>query len=128
MQQHHTTYHLLLRHAGLSFKYPQVFDQRRSSNIDINARMDAIRDEIADALEDPDQIVFAADEVRVEHEAEVRKAWVHKNSPTMLGVDRVRQAQSYIGFLSQATGEVDLMWLTWPNTDTIIDGFNHFGG
>lgn len=88
-----TTYHLLLRHAGLSFKYPQVFDKRRGSDTDINTRMEAIRDEIADALNDPDQIVVAADEVRVEHEAEVRKAWIHKNAPTTLSVDRVRQAQ-----------------------------------
>lgn len=94
-----TTYHLLLRHAGLSFKYPQVFDKRRGSNVEIAARMAAIRDEIAGALKDPDQVVFAADEIRIEHEAEVRKAWIHKGQPTTLSVDRVRQAQSYIGFL-----------------------------
>ena len=107
-----TTYHLLLRHAGLSFKYPQVFDKRRGSDTEINARIAEIREEIADALQDPDQVVFAADEVRVEHEAEVRKAWIHKHAPTTLSVDRVRQAQSYIGFLSQTTGEVDLLRLT----------------
>lgn len=116
-----TTYHLLLRHAGLSFKYPQVFDKRRGSDTEINARMDAIRDEIADALADPNQVVFAADEVRVEHEAEVRKTWIPKGQPTTLSVDRVRQAQSYIGFLSQSTGEVDLLRLVWQNTDTIIE-------
>ncbi|QGU06567.1 hypothetical protein COCCU_03065 [Corynebacterium occultum] len=114
-----TTYHLLLRHAGLSFKYPQVFDKRRGSDADIDARMAQIRDEIADALKDPGQVVFAADEVRVEHEAEVRKAWIHKGHPTTLSVDRIRQAQSYIGFLSQTTGEMDLLRLTWQNTETI---------
>lgn len=116
-----TTYHPLLRHAGLSFKYPQVFDRRRGSDTESTARMDAIRDEIAGALNDPDHVVFAADEVRVEHEAEVRKAWIHKNAPTTLSVDRVRQAQCYIGFLSQSSGEVDLLRLEWQNTETIIE-------
>ncbi|BAC17150.1 IS630 family transposase [Corynebacterium efficiens] len=116
-----TTYHLLLRHAGLSFKYPQVFDKRRGSDAEIAARMATIRNEIAGALNDPEQVVFAADEVRVEHESEVRKAWIHKGHPTTLSVDRVRQAQSYIGFLSQSSGEVDLLRLAWQNTDTIIE-------
>ncbi|QYR17694.1 IS630-like element IS14999 family transposase [Corynebacterium glutamicum] len=123
-----TTYHLLLRHAGLSFKYPQVFDKRRGSDTEINARIAEIREEIADALQDPDQVVFAADEVRVEHEAEVRKAWIHKHAPTTLSVDRVRQAQSYIGFLSQTTGEVDLLRLTWQNTETIVEALTTLVG
>ena len=123
-----TTYHLLLRHAGLSFKYPQVFDKRRGSDAEIDARMAQIRDEIAAALNDPDQVVFAADEVRVEHEAEVRRAWIHKGHPTTLSVDRVRQAQSYIGFLPQSTGEVDLLRLVWQNTETIIESLTTLVG
>lgn len=123
-----TTYHLLLRHAGLSFKYPQVFDKRRGSDVEIDARMAQIRDEIAAALDDPAQVVFAADEVRVEHESEVRKAWVYKGHPTTLSVDRVRSAQSYIGFLSQTTGQVDLLRLTWQNTDTIIEALTTLVG
>ena len=89
-------------------------------------RQAEIREEIADALQDPGQVVFAADEVRVEHEAEVRKAWIHKHAPTTLSVDRVRQAQSYIGFLSQTTGEVDLLRLTWQNTETIVEALTTF--
>ena len=123
-----TTYHLLLRHAGLSFKYPQVFDKRRGSDAEINARIAEIRDEIADVLADPGQVVFAADEVHVEHEAEVRKAWVYKSQPTTLSVGRVRQAQSYIGFLSQSSGEVDLLRLEWQNTDTIIEALTTLVG
>ncbi|BAV21943.1 transposase and inactivated derivatives [Corynebacterium glutamicum] len=73
-------------------------------------------------------MVFAADEVRVEHEAEVRKAWIHKHAPTTLSVDRVRQAQSYIGFLSQTTGEVDLLRLTWQNTETIVEALTTLVG
>lgn len=123
-----TTYHLLLRHAGLSFKYPQVFDKRRGSDTEINARIAEIREEITDALDDPAQVVFAADEVRVEHETEVRKAWIHKGQPTTLSVDRVRQAQSYIGFLSHTTGQVDLLRLVWQNTDTIIEALTTLVG
>lgn len=107
-----TTYHLLLRYLGLSFKYPRVFDKRRGSDTEINARIAEIREEISDAFQDPGQVVFAADKVCVEYEAGVRKDWIHKHAPTTLSVYRVRQAQSYIGFLSQTTGEVDLLRLT----------------
>ena len=39
----------------------------------------------------------------------------------MLEVDRQRRCQSYIGFLNQADGSVELTALDWQNSHTIID-------
>lgn len=115
-----SSYHFLLTHAGLSFRYPQTYDKRRADQKVIEQRMAQIREEIAPMMGSADWMVFAADEVRVEQEAIVHKAWVHKNHPTTLKVDRQRQAQSYIGFLNNSSGQVDLMRLDWQNTENII--------
>ena len=66
-------------------------------------------------------LVFAADEVRIEHEALTRRAWCRRGVPTVLEVDRQRRCQSYIGFLNQADGSVELTALDWQNSHTIID-------
>lgn len=76
-----TTYHLLLRHAGLSFKYPQVFDKRRGSDTEINARIAEIREEITDTLADPPQVVFATDEVWLSMKQKYAKYGCTKASP-----------------------------------------------
>lgn len=68
------SYHLLLKHVGLRFRYPQTVDQRRGNGQKITERMEEIRKEIAPRLTDPDQVVVAADEVRLEHEAITRKS------------------------------------------------------
>lgn len=116
----------LLHQAGLSFHQTEAFDQRRGSEDAIDARMAAIRDEIAPALADPATIVAAADEVRIEHEAITRRAWYKKGTTTKLKVDRSRQAQSWIGFLDQNSGHVDLEAVDWQNSDTIAAALTTF--
>lgn len=100
-----SSYHFLLRHAGLSFHKPEAQDKRRAEEAVIEARMSEIRRGIVPALQDPDGIVFASDEVRIEHEAVLRRAWHAPGTKTKLKVDRQRQHQSCIGFLNQNTGE-----------------------
>ena len=114
-----SSYQFLLRFAGLSFHQPQPFDKRRAPDPDIDARMDAIREQIAPALADPDHLVFAADETRLCHEAITRRAWYAKGTKTKLLVDRERDAQSYLGFLDQNTGDCHLHALSWQNGTTI---------
>jgi transposase len=116
-----SSYHFLLQGAGLSFHKPEPFDKRRSPDAVIEARMAEIRTEIAPMLADPDTIVYAADEVRIDQEAEIRRAWYRKGTKTKLLVDRQRQSQSYIGFLNQITGEVVLDRLVWQNGETILE-------
>ena len=116
-----SSYHFLLQAAGLSFHKPEPFDKRRSPDAVIEARMVEIRAEIAPMLADPDTIVYAADEVRIDQETEIRRAWYRKGTKTKLLVDRQRQAQSYIGFLDQNNGEVILDRLVWQNGETILE-------
>lgn len=120
-----SSYHFLLRHAGLSFHKPEAQDKRRAEEAVIEARMSEIRRGIVPALQDPDGIVFASDEVRIEHEAVLRRAWHAPGTKTELKVDRQRQHQSCIGFLNQNTGECLLRRLSHQNTDTIIEALTH---
>jgi transposase len=120
------SYHFLFKAAGLSFHNPEPFDRRRAPEAQINARMDQIRAEIAPALADPDTIVVAADEVRIDQEAVIRRAWYKKGTKTKLKVNRCRSAQSYIGFLNQATGACDLIALPWQNGPEIITALRTF--
>jgi hypothetical protein len=49
---------------------------------------------------------MAADEVRIEHEAIIRRAWYRKGEKTTLRVDRTRRSQSYVEFPGQDNGRV----------------------
>ena len=133
----------LLHMAGLSFHLPGEVDRRRADEAGVEARMTRIRAEIARLAGKPekqkgheneepeeeerkeenngdDVIVVSADEVRIEHEAITRRAWCKKGARTRIGVDRKRQSQSYIGFLHEADGNVDLMRLDWQSTSNIV--------
>lgn len=116
----------LLHQAGLSFHKTEAFDQRRGDEGQINERMEQIRSQIAQDLADPQVLLLAADEVRLEHEALTRRAWYRKGTKTKLHVDRKRHAQSYLGLLDQNTGAVHLERLDWQNSSTIIDALVRF--
>lgn len=121
-----SSYHYLLHLAGLSFHKPEAVDKRRADEKAIAQRMAQIHDEIAPHLADENTIVVAADEVRLEHEAILRRAWQQTGTRTRIKVDRARQAQSYIGFLDHADGSVNLRRLDWQNSDTIIEALTDF--
>ncbi|RAX45520.1 IS630 family transposase, partial [Arthrobacter sp. AQ5-05] len=116
-----TSYHFLLRMAGLSFHKPEKFDRRRADEKVIDLRVKEIRAELVAPLADADTLVFAADEVRIDQEAVVRKAWYEKNTKTVLKVDRKRASQSFIGFLNQDSGECVTLRLDWQNSATILE-------
>ena len=116
-----SSYHFLLRMAGLSFHKPEKFDRKRADEQLIASRIAQIREELIAPLEDPDTLVFAADEVRIDQEAVVRRAWYRKNTKTVLKVDRKKASQSFIGFLNQNTGECVTLRLEWQNAATILE-------
>ncbi|VEG73822.1 Transposase and inactivated derivatives [Actinomyces slackii] len=96
-----SSYQLLLRLAGMSFKLPDPFDKRRDEKA-ITERMAQIRAEVAGLLAGGWE-VYTVDEVRVEHEAETRRMWLPKGERTKIHVDRTRSAQSFFGALSLTT-------------------------
>ena len=97
---------LLMKFCGMSFKLPDSFDKRRDEE-GIAKRMAEIRAQVKDLLEDGYE-VFAADEVRVEHESETRRMWLPVGVRTKLYVDREKAAQSYFGALNLRSGKVHL--------------------
>ncbi len=93
-----SSYHLLLRFLGMSFKLPDPFDKRRDE-VKIAARMEEIKEQVRVFLAEGYE-VYAVDEVRVEHEAETRRIWLPRGKRTKLYVDRKNTAHSFFGALS----------------------------
>ena len=145
-----SSYHRRFHMAELSFHKPVGVDRHRAPEAEIEARMEQIDAKIAEITgkkqdgkkEDrgrreteknaddekagnekkvrEDVIVVSADEVGIEHEAILRRAWYAKNTKVKLRVDRERKSQKYIGFLHESDGSVDLMRLERGNTENIV--------
>ena len=101
-----SSYQLLLRLCGLSFKLPDPFDKHRNEKA-ITRRMTEVKTQV-NALLDAGWEVYTADEVRLEHEAETRRMWLPKGQRTKLSVDRQRTSQSFFGALSLTSKKVKL--------------------
>ena len=101
-----SSYQLLLKFCGMSFKLPDPFDKRRDEAA-ITARMAQIRQEVAELLTRGWE-VYTVDEVRVEHEAETRRMWLPRGKRTRLHVDRTRSARSFFGALSLTTKKMKI--------------------
>ena len=104
--QSDSSYQLLLRFCGLSFKLPDPFDKHRNEKA-ITRRMTEVKTQVK-ALLDAGWEVYTADEVRLEHEAETRRMWLPKGQRTKLSVDRQKTSQSFFGALSLTSKKVKL--------------------
>jgi transposase len=93
-----SSYQLLMRFAGMSFKLPDPFDKRRDE-AKIAARMEEIKEQVRGLLAEGYE-VYTVDEVRVEHQAETRRMWLPRGKRTKLHVDRKKAAHSFFGALS----------------------------
>lgn len=119
------SYHFLLKFSRLSFKYPDLFDQRRNEE-QIAQRMVAIREEIKPLLADPTWEVFASDEVRIELEAFTRRAWLKRGERTIVKVNRKRESQSYIGLLNQKSFICHTYEMPWQNQQEVLKALGLF--
>ena len=104
--QSDSSYQLLLRLCGLSFKLPDPFDEHRNEKA-ITRRMTEVKTQVK-ALLDAGWEVYTADEVRLEHEAETRRMWLPRGQRTKLSVDRKKTSQSFFGALSLTSKKVKL--------------------
>lgn len=93
-----SSYQLLMKFLGMSFKKPDPFDKRRDE-AKIAARMNEIKEQVRRLLDEGYE-VYTVDEVRVEHEAETRRMWLPRGERTKLKVDRKKSAHSFFGALS----------------------------
>jgi len=101
-----SSYRLLMRFCGMSFKLADPFDKRRDE-AGIAARMDEIAGQVAGLLEQGYE-VYAVDEVRVEHETETRRMWLPRGVRTKIKVDRERASMSFFGALSLTTKKMKI--------------------
>jgi transposase len=123
------SYHFLFTAAGLSFHKPEPFDKRRGDEEEISQRIAQIRSEVTAELKaDPSMMVLTGDEVRLDQEAVVRRAWYKKNTKTKMKVNRQREYQNYIGFLNQADGHCDLFRLDWQNGTLVLEALERLLG
>jgi transposase len=119
------SYHFLLKFSNLSFKYADVFDRKRNEQL-ITERMATIRSELAPLLSDDTWEVFAADEVRMDQEAIIRKAWLTKGERTVIKVNRQKESQSYIGFLNQKSSRCELYEMSWQKSSEVLKACEQF--
>jgi transposase len=119
------SYHFLLSFGNLSFKYPDTFDLKRDE-VFIEQRMEEIKEEIAPLLADDDWEVFSCDEVRMDQEAIIRKAWLKKGERTIVKVNRKKESQSYIGFLNQKDGACEIYEMPWQNSKEVLESMKLF--
>jgi transposase len=101
-----SSYQILMRFLGMSFKLPDPFDKRRDE-AKIAARMEEIKEQVRGLLAEGYE-VYTVDEVRVEHEAETRRMWLPRGRRTKLHVDRKRAAHSFFGALSLTTKKMKI--------------------
>ncbi|MFT4165097.1 MAG: IS630 family transposase [Microlunatus sp.] len=101
-----SSYQLLMRFLGMSFKLPDPFDKRRDETA-IAARMAEITAQVSSLLAEGYE-VYTVDEVRVEHESETRRMWLPRGQRTKLSVDRKKTAQSFFGALSLTSKQVKI--------------------
>ena len=114
-----SSYQLLLRLCGLSFKLPDPFDKHRNEKA-ITRRMAEVKTQVKSLL-DQGWEVYAVDEVRLEHKAETRRMELPKGQRTKLSVDRKRTSQSFFGALSLINKKVKLYPIEQnQNTEQII--------
>jgi transposase len=119
------SYHCLLKFSKLSFKYADTFDRKRDE-VFINQRMRAIKEEIKPLFHDDRWEVFAVDEVRMDQEAIIRKAWLKRGERTIIKVNRNKESQSYIGFLNQKSWQCETFALPWQNSEEVLKACKQF--
>jgi transposase len=114
------SYHYLLEYAGLSWKLPSTFDQRRDDAY-VRQRMREIQGEIKKLAGRRDTIILSADEARINWETETRRAWLKRGEKTVLKVTRDKIAQSYFGAWNHTNKKCHVVPLSWQNQETMIE-------
>jgi len=119
------SYHFLLKFSNLSFKYADTFDRKRDEAF-IEERMQAIRSELTPLMADNNWEVFAVDEVKMQQEAIIRRAWLKKGERTVIKVNRNKESQSYLSFLNQKSFTCEVYEMDWQNSKEVLKALKLF--
>jgi transposase len=112
------SYHYILKFCGMSFKYPDTKSPRRDETA-ISQQLKEVHVEI-NKLKKKGYKVYASDETRLQHAAEIRRAWLRKGERTIVKTERSREHQNYLGFLDQDNGACDLYEIERGNQEEAI--------
>lgn len=113
------SYHFLLKFSNLSFKYPDKLSPRRNE-MQIQMGVAKIREEIKPLLADPECVVLASDETRLQLETEIRKTWLVKGKRSIVKTQRSDEHQNYLGFLDQRHGCCQVFEIEHGNQEETI--------
>lgn len=113
------SYYFLLKFSNLSFKYPDKTSPRRDEQF-IKKRIKEIKKEIKPFLKDSRWIVLAADETRIQLEAEIRRAWLQKGVKIKIKTEKNKIHQNYLGFLDQKTGRCQVFKIQKGNGEETV--------
>jgi transposase len=121
------SYHYLLEYAGMSWKLPSTFDQRRDEAY-VTERMKEIRKKLKRLSRDKNTVILSADEARINWETETRRAWLKRGEKTVLKVTRDKIGQSYFGAWNHDNHVCHLIPLVWQNQETMIEALTQLTG
>ena len=77
-------------------------------------------------LADDSWEVFACDEVKLQQDAIIRRAWLQEGERTIVKVNRDKELQSYIGFLDQKTFKAELFEMDWQKSSEVLKACKQF--
>lgn len=114
------SYYYLLKFSKLSFKYPDKQSPRRDEAL-IKKTMNRLKRELRrEKYRNTDWVILAADETRIQTEAEIRRAWLPKGIRTIVKTERSIEKQNYLGFLNQKNGKCEVFQIKRGNTEEIV--------
>jgi len=113
------SYHYILKHSGLSWKLPTPFDIKRDNKL-IEQRIKDIKKELKIYIKSDKWVVLTQDETRLNHDEEIKRAWLERGKKTVIRIERNKTGQSYFGALNQKSGKHHLIRLSWQDTENII--------
>lgn len=113
------SYYGLFQLCNYSYKLPALFNIKRDDYA-VEKRMNEIREEIKPWVDNPDYLIFAADESRIEWSTLLRRAWLRKGIKTAIREKNEKKDQNFIGFLNLKKGEELLYRLAWQDQEHII--------
>ncbi|GAA3608323.1 hypothetical protein GCM10022223_25420 [Kineosporia mesophila] len=118
-----SSYRLLMKFLGMSFKLPDLFDKRRDED-PIVTRMVEVKSQVAGPIA-YEYEGYTLDEVWVQHEAETRRMRLPRGERTKPYVYRERSARSFFSALSLTTKKMEIYLIDgMQNAEQIIHMMN----
>ncbi len=109
-----TSYYIIFKRVKFTFHKPgRVYE--KSDPAREQAWIKEHRDEIEQALDDPNTVVLCADESQISTQTTTQKVWLLANDYPEVEVSNVKKSKSIYGFLDMKTGQQYAFVTDWQN-------------